>query len=96
MCMCMDHCISFSPQESPSITAIVQMVSILAGLSVYYSAYLSELIYPALSLPVTLYKDEASDYHLMKTGTPQTDYLQVTTIKALQQLGGRFEGSLPS
>lgn len=94
--MCIDHRISFSPQEPPSIDTIVQTVSVLAGLPVYYSAYLSELICPALSLRVTLYEDEASDYHLMKTGTPQTDYLQVTTIKALQQLGGRFEGSLPS
>jgi hypothetical protein len=92
----MNHRISFSPQEPPPIDTIVQTVSVLAGLPVYYSAYICELICPALSLRATLYEDEASDYHLMKTGTPYTDYLQVTTIKALQQLGGRFEGNLPS
>ncbi|RZK44458.1 MAG: hypothetical protein EOO61_03715 [Hymenobacter sp.] len=86
----------FLATGAPSTDTIVQTVSVLAGLPVYYSAYLLELICPALGLRVTLYEDEASDYHLMKTGTPQTDYLQVTTVKALQQLGGRFEGGLPS
>jgi hypothetical protein len=92
----MDHRISFSPQEPPSIDTIVQTVSVLAGLPVYYSAYICELICPALGLRVTLYEDETSDYHLVKAGTPYTDYLQVTTIKALLRLGGRFEGHLPS
>lgn len=98
MGMAMHHEIRFSPQKPPSITTIVQTVSVLAGLPVYHSAYLLELICPALNLRVTLWEGAASDqdYHILKTGTPQTDYLQVTTIKALQQLGGCFEGNLPS
>jgi hypothetical protein len=79
----MEHRVIFSLEEPPSIDAIVQTVSVLAGLPVYYSAYLIELICPALNLRATLWQGTARDYYLSKIGTPQTDYLQVMTIKSL-------------
>lgn len=84
----------FSPQELPSIDTVVQTISVLAGLPVYYSAYLLELICPAVGLQVGLY--ESSGAYQITTFSPNTDYLQVTTIKALQQLGGHFDGILPA
>lgn len=94
MGMVAHHRIMFSPQALPSIDAVVQTTSVLAGLPVYYSDYILELICPALGLRVGLY--EGSGAYQITTFSPNTDYLQVTTIKALQQLGGHFDGMLPA
>jgi hypothetical protein len=88
------HIITFSVHERPSFAAVEREVQALSGLVVHYAPERMHLVCPALCRDVALYKEEGNTY-CITTFVVEADYLLVTTIVALQRLGGTFDASLP-
>jgi hypothetical protein len=94
MSLVMHYSITFPPEQRPPFPALVQKIGTLSGLAVHYEAEKLRLACPALNLSLYLYEEGEEQYTITR-GTPKADYLLVTTIWALQQLGGTFQGQLP-
>jgi hypothetical protein len=88
------HLITFPAHECPSFAAVERAVQALSGLTVHYAPERMHLVCPALRREVALYEEEGNTY-CITTFIVEADYLLVTTIVALQRLGGTFSASLP-
>lgn len=93
--MVIHYAIKFPTGKLPSIQIVVEEMEKISGLPIVWTSEKVCLSSPSIKIPVLLYLGDDNDY-MITAFVRNADYLMVTTIYALINLGGSFEGILPS